>query len=256
MDNKSGFSYLKGKRMIITGASKGIGRGLAEMFVEAGAQIAAVARPSEELSSMKNIKGESGGTIEVFEADLRNVVSIRECVKKIYEKFGNVDILVNNAGMGKPGPALETTEEDWDELIDLNMKSVFFFTQQVAKRMKENGGGKIVMMSSQASVAAIENESTYCASKAGINQMAKVMALEWAPYGIRINCVGPTFVYTPGTAERLDDPEFYQKTIAKIPVGRVGRIEDVGGAVAFFSSKAADMITGTLLLVDGGWTLA
>lgn len=112
------------------------------------------------------------------------------------------------------------------------------------------------MMSSQASVAAIENESTYCASKAGINQMAKVMALEWAPYGIRINCVGPTFVYTPGTAERLDDPEFYQKTIAKIPVGRVGRIEDVGGAVAFFSSKAADMITGTLLLVDGGWTLA
>jgi len=247
--------HVSGKTMIITGASKGIGRGMAEIFAKAGAKLAVVARPSKELKALEAECRAQGWDVTAFEADLRSVPSICACVDAIYEQFGQVDILVNNAGMGKPSPALEISEADWDELMDLNMKGTFFFTQQVVRRMKERGG-KVVMMSSQASVIGIENESTYCASKGGLNQMVKVMAMEWAKYGIRVNAVGPTFVYTPGTAVRSDDPDFYKQTVDMIPVGRVGKIEDVAAAVDFLASEGSDMITGTMLLVDGGWTLA
>lgn len=247
---------VKDKVIIVTGASRGIGRGMVELFAESGAHVVAVARKSRELNELEEMGNNRGWQLDVFETDLRNVTDICACVKCIYEKVGKVDALVNNAGMGNPIPVLEVQEKDWDEMVDLNMKGTYFFTQQVALRMKEQGGGKIVMMSSQASVVGIENESIYCATKGGINQMVKVMAMEWAKYGIRVNCVGPTFVYTPGTAERLDDPEFYQGVVSKIPMGKVATIKDVTNAVNFFLSDASDMITGTLLLVDGGWTLA
>ena len=140
-------------------------------------------------------------------------------------------------------------------MVDLNMKSTFFFSTEVAKGMISSDGGKIVNMSSQASIVAIQNESIYCATKGGINQLTKALAAEWAEHNIRVNAIAPTFVRTPGTAERLDDPVFYQNVLRNIPLKRIASIEDIANSVAFLSSPLSDMITGAILLVDGGWTL-
>ncbi|NLK06504.1 MAG: SDR family oxidoreductase, partial [Spirochaetales bacterium] len=182
------------------------------------------------------------------------VSSIRECFAQIEEKLGPIDVLVNNAGMGNPIPAEEITEEDWDWMMDLNLKGTFFCCQEAGKRMLQRGKGRIVNISSQASVVAIPHEAVYCASKGGVNMLTKTLAVEWSGRGVTINAVGPTFVHTPGTAERLDDPVFLSKVLANIPRGRVATIEDVASAVLYLASDHADMVTGTLLLVDGGWT--
>ena len=172
----------------------------------------------------------------------------------IEARYGRIDILVNNAGMGKPIPALDIAESDWDEMMSLNLKGLFFCCQAAARIMLRHRGGKIVNMSSQASVVGIPGEAIYCASKGGVNQLTKVLALEWSSRGINVNAVGPTFIYTPGTAERLDSPDFHAKVLAQLPIGRVGAIADVAGAVIYLASAASNMVSGALLLVDGGWT--
>ncbi|MBQ3864234.1 MAG: SDR family oxidoreductase [Clostridia bacterium] len=246
---------LEGKNVIVTGASKGIGYGVAKELAKAGARVALVARTQSLLETCKKEIEEAGGKADVFTADIRNVASIRSCVAEIEKAYGKIDGLFNNAGMGNPIPAYEIEEADWDEMMDLNLKGEFFFAQAVANCMKKTGGGKICMMSSQASVVAIPGESIYCASKGGVNMLTKVFAVEWAKDNINVNAIGPTFIYTPGTAERLDNPEFYQGVVSKIPLNRVGTINDVASAVIYFLSDASSMLTGTLLLVDGGWTL-
>lgn len=246
---------LCGKNVIVTGASKGIGYGVAKDLAKAGARVALVARTRDLLEKCKQEIKAEGGQADVFLADLRDVASIQACVAQIEKTYGKIDGLFNNAGMGNPIPAYEITEEDWDEMMDLNLKGEFFFAQAVANCMRKTGGGKIAMMSSQASVVAIPKESIYCASKGGVNMLTKVLAVEWAKDHITVNAIGPTFIYTPGTAERLDNPEFYQGVVSKIPLGRVGTINDVSNAVIYFLSEASSMLTGTLLLVDGGWTL-
>lgn len=246
---------LQGKNVIVTGASKGIGYGVAKELAKAGARVALVARTKSLLEECKKEIEEAGGQADVFVADLRDVESIRACVCEIEKAYGKIDGLFNNAGMGNPIPAYDITEADWDEMMDLNLKGEFFFAQAVAACMRRTGGGKICMMSSQASVVAIPKESIYCASKGGVNMLTKVLAVEWAKDNINVNAIGPTFIYTPGTAERLDNPEFYQGVVSKIPLNRVGTINDVATAVIYFLSDASSMVTGTLLLVDGGWTL-
>jgi NAD(P)-dependent dehydrogenase (short-subunit alcohol dehydrogenase family) len=246
---------LRGKNIIVTGASKGIGEGVAKLLAETGAKLYLVARNKNALEKVCADIEKNGGSAKAFAADLRNVADIRRCVDEIANACPKIDVVFNNAGMGNPIPALEIAESDWDEMMDLNLKGMFFFSQAAANKMVKTGGGKIVNMSSQASVVAIEGETIYCASKAGVNQMTKVLAYEWAPKGITVNAIGPTFVYTPGTAERLDNPDFRAGVIKNIPLGRFGAIEDVAGAVAFFASAASDMITGEFLLIDGGWTL-
>lgn len=246
---------LEGKNIIVTGASKGIGYGVAKELAKTGARVALVARSRSLLEACKKEIEEAGGQADVFIADLRNVESIRSCVKEIEMAYGKIDGLFNNAGMGNPIPAYDITEDDWDEMMDLNLKGSFFFAQAVASSMRNTGGGKICMMSSQASVVAIPKESIYCASKGGMNMLTKVLAVEWANDNINVNAVGPTFVYTPGTKERLDDPIFHESIVSKIPLHRIGTIDDVTSAVIYYLSDASSMVTGTLLLVDGGWTL-
>ena len=168
--------------------------------------------------------------------------------------MGSIDILVNNAGMGNPIPAEKITEEDWDWMMDLNLKGTFFCCQAVGIRMLKRGKGRIINISSQASVVAIPQEAVYCASKGGLNMLTKTLAVEWSARGVTVNAVGPTFIRTPGTAERLNDPEFLAGVLSKIPRGRVATIEDVASSVLYLASDGADMVTGTLLLVDGGWT--
>lgn len=247
-------SGLQGKTVVITGASKGIGYGLAKIIAHEGAQVAVAARSMDALQGLAKEIRETGGICESFSLDLRSVDSINSCFDKITERFGEIDVLVNNAGMGNPIPAEKITEEDWDWMMDLNLKGTFFCCQAAAKSMLKRGKGRIINMSSQASVVAIPHESIYCASKGAVNMLTKTLAIEWSPRGITVNAVGPTFVRTPGTAERLDDPDFLAGVLANIPRGRVATIEDVASAVLYLASDSADMVTGTLLLVDGGWT--
>ena len=245
---------IKGKVAVVTGASKGLGKGLAKAMAAAGATVAAAARSLSELETLAAEIRAEGGSCEAFAMDLRDVGSIRSAFSAIAARFGRVDILVNNAGMGNPISAVDIAESDWDWMMDLNLKGTFFCCQEAGRLMLARGAGRIVNISSQASVVAIPGEAVYCASKGGVNMLTKVLAAEWSGRGVTVNAVGPTFIRTPGTAERLDNPAFLAGVMSKLPRGRVATIDDVAGAVIYLASDAADMVTGTLLLVDGGWT--
>ncbi len=253
MDHPPSFS-LAGQVALVTGASRGIGHGLALALAAAGARVAVTARDEAELQSLVAVIGAAGGEAAAFGADLRSVSSIETMVAAVHRRFGRLDILVNNAGLGFNHDAVDVTEADWDEMMDVNLKGLFFASQAAAKLMLAQGQGRIINLSSQASVVGIPRHAVYCASKGGVNQLTKVLALEWSARGVTVNAVGPTFIRTPGTAERLDDPAFSQGVLNRLPIGRVGTIADVAGAVIYLASPAAAMVTGTLLLVDGGWT--
>jgi NAD(P)-dependent dehydrogenase (short-subunit alcohol dehydrogenase family) len=245
---------LDGQAALVTGASRGIGRDLARALANAGASVAAGARSLEDLRELvPRIEAEGGSALAV-ELDVTDRGSIERAVDATADRFGSVDVLVNNAGLGANQDALELTEEEWDELLDVNLRGLFFCCQAAARRMRERGHGRIVNMSSQAGHVGIRRHAAYGASKGGVENLTRVLALEWAPFGITVNAVAPTFVRTPGTAERLDQPDFLADVLARIPLGRVGTPMDVAGAVIFLASPAASLITGSVLDVDGGWT--
>lgn len=175
-------------------------------------------------------------------------------MNQILTDHGRIDILVNNAGLGANHPATEVTEDDWDTMMDVNLKGLFFCCQAAGKIILEQGYGGIVNMSSQASVVGIRDHAVFCATKGGVNQLTRVLALEWSEHGVNVNAVRLTFTYTPGTAERLDNPEYLEGVLNRIPAKKVASIKDVAGAVIYLSSSAGDMVNGTILLVDGGWT--
>ncbi|OXS58772.1 3-oxoacyl-ACP reductase [Cohnella sp. CIP 111063] len=245
---------IQGKVAIVTGASKGIGYGLAKALAAAGAKVAVAARSRLSLDTLVEEITAEGGEARAYELDVRDVSCIRTVFEKVAQDFGRLDIVVNNAGLGEGRAALDVTEEYWDDMLDVNLKGVFFCCQAAGRIMLKQGYGKIINVSSQVSVVGIPDGVAYCASKGGVNQLTKVLALEWSGKGVCVNAVGPTFIYTPGTAERLDAPEFREQVLARIPAGRIGTISDVAGAVVYLASPASDLVTGTLLLVDGGWT--
>ncbi len=253
MNNLPSFS-LEGQVALVTGASKGIGHGLALALAQAGARVAVAARSLPELRALEEEIRKGGGEAHAFGCDVTRVSEIEALMVGVQDRFGRIDVLVNNAGLGANHDAVDVTEAEWDEMMNVNLKAVFFCCQAAGKIMLEQGHGRIINMSSQASVVGIPRHAVYCASKGGVNQLTKVLALEWSARGVTVNAVGPTFIYTPGTAERLDDPEFRQSVVSRIPAGKVGTIDDVAGAVIYLASPAASLVTGTLLLVDGGWT--
>ncbi len=240
---------LSGKIAFVTGASYGIGHGLARALTAAGARVAVGARSVEPLTALAR---EIGGLAVPF--DVRNVADIRRAVGRVESELGGIDILVNNAGLGANHPALDVTEADWDEMMAVNLRGLFFTCQAAARPMLARGSGRIVNMSSQASLVGIENHAVYCATKGGVNQLTRVLALEWSARGVTVNAVAPTFIETPGTRERLNDPTFRQGVLERIPAQRIGTIEDVAGAVIYLASPAASLVTGSILTVDGGWT--
>jgi NAD(P)-dependent dehydrogenase (short-subunit alcohol dehydrogenase family) len=183
-----------------------------------------------------------------------NLASIDAAVSEAIKAFGRVDVLVNNAGVNIPKDALDVTEADWDGVVDVNLKGLFFMSQRVAREMVKTGGGKIVNVASQNGVIGYYKRAAYCSSKAGVVNLTRVLALEWAQHKINVNAVGPTFVLTPLTQSTFDDPDIRADLLQRIPLGRVGQPEDVVGAVVFLASPAASLITGHTLLVDGGWT--
>jgi 2-deoxy-D-gluconate 3-dehydrogenase len=245
---------LDGQIAVVTGASKGIGYGLAKALAHAGAKVAVCARNTALLEKLcSEIKSE-GGVAAPFALDVTDVPSIDSIFESIRQHFGRIDILVNNAGIGANHPAVDVTEKDWDDMMAVNQKGLFFCCQAAGKIMLKQKYGRIINMSSQASVVGIKDHAVYCTSKGGVNQLTKVLALEWSDKGVTVNAVGPTFIYTPGTAERLDNPDYLKGVLDRLPIGKVGSINDVAGAVIYLASPAAAMVTGTHLLVDGAWT--
>ena len=169
--------------------------------------------------------------------------------------FRHIDVLVNNAGIGEPNPAEKVTEKDFDDTLKVNLKGTFFTAQAVGRVMIRQKWGRIINIYSQAGFVALPTESVYCMTKAAIAHLTKCLALEWAPYNITVNAVAPTFITTPGTKKWLDDSAFRTSVRERIPLGRIGKPEEVAGPVVFLASPAASLITGETLMVDGGWTI-
>lgn len=243
------------KITVITGASKGIGAGMAELLAAQGYIVVLCARNIKQLMEMVGKIEQAGGTAHAFELDVSSVDQIKIVFEKIYDQFGRIDILINNAGLGYNHPALEVMESDWDEMMSVNLKGLFFCSQQAGKYMIKKGYGRIIHMSSQASLVAIKDHAVYCASKGGVNLLTKVLALEWAQKGVTVNGIAPTFTYTPGTAERLDNPEYLKGVLNRIPVGKVATIKDIVSAITYLTGPNSGMVTGSTLAIDGGWTI-
>lgn len=245
---------LKDHVVVVTGSSRGIGRGLAEGLAAAGATVAVTARSLDDARTVAESITAAGDSATAHALDVADVESIGRAMDEIADVHGRIDVLVANAGLGANHPALKVTEPDWDDMMTVNAKGFFFTAQAAGRHMVAAGSGRVVAISSQASTVGIVDHAVYCASKGAVNQAVRVLALEWGPLGITVNAVAPTFIYTPGTAERLDDPDFRRGVIDRIPVGDVGTIADVTGAVAYLASDAGRLVNGAILPVDGGWT--
>lgn len=246
---------LNNKIAVVTGASKGIGAGISKELAIAGAIVILCARNIEQLNELKNEIEKENGVAYAFPLDISFVNQINDIFKRIYVQFGRIDILINNAGLGYNHAAIDVKEADWDEMMNVNLKGLFFCSQQAGKYMIKNGYGRIINMSSQASLVAIKDHAVYCASKGGVNLLTKVLALEWAEKGITVNGIAPTFTYTPGTAERLDNPEYLAGVLNRIPVKKVASIQDIFSAILYLTGPHSGMVTGSTLVIDGGWTI-
>lgn len=242
---------LTGKRALVTGASSGIGLGAAAALAEAGAHVVMAARTLPKLNEVADAVNARGLSAEALQMDVSNIAVMADVV----DAQDTFDILVNSAGGGRHSPALDTTEEDFDFVNDLNVKSAYFLTQAVAKRLKAaDKPGSLINISSQMAHVGGIDRAVYCSTKHAVEGFTKSMAIEFGPFGIRVNTICPTFIRTPMTQKTFDDPERVAWIEEKIKLGRVGEIEDIMGAVTFLASDASALVTGTSLLIDGGWT--
>lgn len=247
---------LSDRVVLVTGASRGIGRACALACAGAGADIVAgVRNPAENASLIEEIKALGRRALAV-RMDLADLAGVRGAIAEAAGAFGRINVLVNNVGIGPENPAENVKEEDFDLTMNVNLKGTFFTTQAVAKLMIAQKSGRIVNISSQAGSVVLKGEAIYCMSKAAINHLTRCLAYEWAPHGITVNSVAPTFIWTDGTKPALADPQFHRHVLSHIPLGRIGDPIDVAGAVVFLASPAASLITGANILVDGGWSVA
>ena len=237
---------LDGRRALVTGAGRGIGVALAAALAEVGAEVTLVARTADEIGDAARAMN---GTAAVLD------VSDLAAVSAFFAARPAFHILVNNAGTNRPKPMPEVSEADYDAVLDLNLKSAFFVAQGCVRKMLEDRvGGSLIHIGSQMGHVGGVNRSLYCASKWALEGMSKAFALDLAAHGIRSNIIAPTFIETPMTAPFLEDPEFRSSVLAKIKLGRIGKIEDLMGAVVFLAGDASALMTGTSLVIDGGWT--
>lgn len=246
---------LTGSRALVTAAARGLGREIALELAGQGADVVLGVRdPDRSADLVDELRG-FGVQATAVRMDVLDLAACRTAIDAVTAELGPLDILVNNAGGGIDAPALEVTEEDFEHVWALNTRSTFFLSQHVAKGMIANGGGAIVNVASQAGLVALPGESSYCAAKAAVVHLTRCLAVEWGPYGIRVNAVAPTFIETDGTAAALSDDAFRADTIERIAaLHRIGEPREVSGAVAFLASPSASLITGQTLAVDGGWT--
>ncbi|MES2988362.1 MAG: 2-dehydro-3-deoxy-D-gluconate 5-dehydrogenase KduD [Pseudomonadota bacterium] len=247
----SGLFDLSGKVAVVTGANTGIGQGIALALAAAGADVAAVGR-SAATETVEKARA-LGRRAEVISADLSTIEPVDRVVDEAVEKLGRIDILVNNAGIIRRNDSIDFTEEDWDAVIDTNLKSVFFLCQAAAKKMIPQGHGKIINIASMLTFQGGIRVPSYTASKSGIGGLTKLLANEWAAKGINVNAIAPGYIATNNTAALQADADRNKSIMDRIPAGRWGDPADMGGAAVFLASSASDYVQGHVLAVDGGW---
>jgi 2-deoxy-D-gluconate 3-dehydrogenase len=242
---------LKGKSAVVTGASTGLGRAMTLALASSGADVLLVDHSKKEGTAreVKNL----GRKAVAMEADLGRMDSVETIVGKAIAEFGKIDILVNNAGIIRRSPALEFSEKDWDDVLNINAKSVFFLAQAAARDMMKRKSGKIVNVASLLSFQGGILVPSYAASKGAVAQLTKSLANEWAPHGITVNAIAPGYMETNNTKALREDPIRSKSILDRIPAGRWGVPDDLGGAVVFLASAASNYVTGQVLIVDGGW---
>jgi len=244
---------LDGRRALVTGAGRGIGLACAAALAEAGAEVWLAARSGSEVEAAAEALRRRGERAQALVIDVTDTAA----VVRLVAAHGPFQVLVNNAGTNRPKPMDEVSEEDIDALYRLNVRAAFFVAREVARGLKAAGlPGSIVQMSSQMGHVGAAGRTAYCATKHALEGLTKALALELGPHGIRVNTVCPTFIDTPLTHEWLAAPAFREQVLGKIALGRVGTVEDVMGAVLFLAGDAASLVTGSALMVDGGWTAA
>jgi gluconate 5-dehydrogenase len=245
---------LLGKNALVTGGSKGIGFGMAHALGRHGAQVIIASRGVEEGKEAVEKLNKDGIKAFYFPVDVTKKGEIEELVQSLAHQFYSLDILVNNAGMNVRKALVEVEESDWDQILSVNLKGVFLVGQAVAKQMIKQKYGKIINISSILGSVGMPFQTSYAASKGGINQLTRVWAEELAPYNITVNAIGPGYIRTPMTASWLDDPERYENIVSSTMQKRVGELSDLDGPIIFLASNASAYITGQILHVDGGWT--
>ncbi len=240
---------------LVTGGGRGIGRALAMGLAEAGADLALTARSEDQLlDAVDEIGAHTGRQVVEFPADLTDLDEIDSLIEAVIAEFGHIDILVNNAGTINRAPALEYSAEMWDEVMSINIRGAFFVAQAVAQQMVDRGSGKIINIASLLSAIGVPFIPAYTASKGGIGQLTKSLAVEWAQHGINVNAIAPGYFRTDNTRPLQEDPERNSIIINRVPFHRWGDVQELKGACVWLASDASSFVTGQLIFVDGGWT--
>jgi gluconate 5-dehydrogenase len=255
MDYKKIFD-LRGKTVLITGAGGGIGRALAAGLADFGCDIAAVDKDATHKDDLTREIRDRGRKCLFFAGDVSHGESIRKIVEEAEEEFRKIDILINNAAVSMRKPALEFTDPEWDRILDTNLKGAFLTAQAVGRKMIERKAGKIINIASIMGLVGspiYQAIAPYCASKGGVVQLTKALALEWAPYNIHVNAIAPGYVKTPIVKHLTNDPAKYATVLGKIPLGRFAETQELIGPAVFLASDASNYVTGHILSVDGGW---
>lgn len=246
---------LDGKSVLVTGATGGIGRAVVDLMGKAGARLFLQGTREEALKSLSQELADKGVESSFFAGDLTVAGIPAQAVRAAVSDMGALDVAVNCAGINRPQKSLDVTEENWDAVLDTNLKALFFICQAAGKEMLKKGHGSIINISSQAGSVALPLRAAYCSSKGGVDQLTRTLAVEWAPHGVRVNAVAPTFVETPFTARMFEDEAFKRYVLDSIPMQRMAEPREVAYAVLFLACDFSEIITGHILMVDGGWTI-
>jgi NAD(P)-dependent dehydrogenase (short-subunit alcohol dehydrogenase family) len=246
---------VSGKVALITGATGGFGKAAAKGLAAAGAKVMATARTLSTLKQLIKEIQEEGGQAAFSPGDPVNLEDVKRVIKNTVDTFGGIDILVTAAGINKVKPIIEQPVEDWEEVMDVNMKGTYLFCKEVGKVMiNQKRGGKVILVGSARGHLGMANYSAYSPSKGAVHLLAKTLGCEWGPHKINVNAIAPTVFRTPLTQWMFDDNAFYMNFLKRIPIGRLGEPEDFVGTVVFLSSRASDFMTGAIIDVDGGYT--
>jgi len=245
---------LTGKQALVTGGSRGIGREIARVLADAGADIGIIGRDRVALQETSALVQALGRECLVIEANLANVEDTRRAGQQALDHFGTVDVLVNNAGIALVDELVDLSLEDWEQTMAVNLRAPFLLSQMLAPAMIRQRAGKIIHITSQAGVIAIDQHAAYAASKAGLNMLTRVMCSEWGKHNIQVNAIAPTVILTPMGTEIWGEEAKARPMLEKTPLGRFGKPVEVADLVLFLASSAADLITGETILIDGGYT--